>query len=167
MLKPILLVEDNPKDLELTLVALGKSQLANEVVVARDDPGQAAWGALRGEASALGRLSHPHVVQIYEAGERDRQLFYNAVEWVEGPTLAKFVGAEPPTHRQAARLVETLARAVQYAHEQGVVNRALRHAASSSRDTRDLTLTPYEFICKAWTLSQNSSLSTRSSKCRD
>ena len=36
MLKPILLVEDNPKDLELTLVALGKTHLANEVVVARD-----------------------------------------------------------------------------------------------------------------------------------
>ena len=36
MLKPILLVEDNPKDLELTLAALGKSNLANEVVSVRD-----------------------------------------------------------------------------------------------------------------------------------
>jgi CheY-like chemotaxis protein len=36
MLKPILLVEDNPNDLELTLVALERSQLANEVVVVRD-----------------------------------------------------------------------------------------------------------------------------------
>jgi CheY-like chemotaxis protein len=36
MLKPIVLVEDNPKDLELTLVALGKTHLANEVVVLRD-----------------------------------------------------------------------------------------------------------------------------------
>lgn len=36
MLKPILLVEDNPKDLELTLVALGKSRLANEVIAVRD-----------------------------------------------------------------------------------------------------------------------------------
>ncbi|HEV7368548.1 response regulator [Arenibaculum sp.] len=35
-LKPILLVEDNPKDIELTLAALEKSQLANEVVVLRD-----------------------------------------------------------------------------------------------------------------------------------
>ena len=35
-LKPILLVEDNPKDLELTLAALAKSQLANEVVTVRD-----------------------------------------------------------------------------------------------------------------------------------
>lgn len=36
MLKPILLVEDNPNDLELTLVALERSQLANDVVVLRD-----------------------------------------------------------------------------------------------------------------------------------
>ena len=36
MLKPILLVEDNPHDLELTLIALAKSQLANEVIIARD-----------------------------------------------------------------------------------------------------------------------------------
>ncbi len=36
MLKPILLVEDNPRDLELTLIALERSQLANEVVVLRD-----------------------------------------------------------------------------------------------------------------------------------
>lgn len=36
MLKPILLVEDNPRDLELTLVALEKSQLANEVITLRD-----------------------------------------------------------------------------------------------------------------------------------
>lgn len=36
MLKPILLVEDNPKDLELTLVALARSNLANEVIAVRD-----------------------------------------------------------------------------------------------------------------------------------
>lgn len=36
MLKPILLVEDNPNDLELTLVALEKSKLANDVIVIRD-----------------------------------------------------------------------------------------------------------------------------------
>ncbi len=36
MLKPILLVEDNPKDLELTLLAFEKNKLANEVIVVRD-----------------------------------------------------------------------------------------------------------------------------------
>lgn len=36
MLKPILLVEDNPHDLELTLIALERSQLANDVIIMRD-----------------------------------------------------------------------------------------------------------------------------------
>jgi len=36
LLKPILLVEDNPRDLELTLVALEKTQLANQVITLRD-----------------------------------------------------------------------------------------------------------------------------------
>lgn len=35
-LRPILLVEDNLKDIELTLAALAKCQLANDIVVARD-----------------------------------------------------------------------------------------------------------------------------------
>ena len=41
--KRILLVEDNPKDLELTLVALERSQLASEVVVARDGAEALDW----------------------------------------------------------------------------------------------------------------------------
>ncbi|MDG2528220.1 response regulator [Caulobacter endophyticus] len=35
-LRPILLVEDNPRDLELTLAALAKCQLANEIITTRD-----------------------------------------------------------------------------------------------------------------------------------
>jgi CheY-like chemotaxis protein len=49
MLKPILLVEDNPHDLELTLIALSKSQLANEVVVVRDGAEALDYLQRRGE----------------------------------------------------------------------------------------------------------------------
>lgn len=49
MLKPILLVEDNPHDLELTLIALSKSQLANEVVIARDGAEALDYLQRRGE----------------------------------------------------------------------------------------------------------------------
>jgi len=59
-LKPILLVEDSPKDLELTLAALAKSQLANEVVVVRDGAEaldymfcRAAYAARRGGSPAV------------------------------------------------------------------------------------------------------------------
>ena len=63
MLKPILLVEDNPKDLELTLIALGKTNLANEVVVARD--GVEALDYLRGNGAHDGRpQGNPAVVLL-------------------------------------------------------------------------------------------------------
>ena len=63
MLKPILLVEDNPKDVELSLVALAKTQLANEVIVVRD--GAEALDYLRGTGIYEGRpQGNPAVVLL-------------------------------------------------------------------------------------------------------
>lgn len=63
MLKPILLVEDNPNDLELTLIALEKSQLANEVVVCRD--GAEALDYLNSTGKFAGRQpGNPAVVLL-------------------------------------------------------------------------------------------------------
>jgi CheY-like chemotaxis protein len=53
MLKPILLVEDDKRDLELTLIALERSQLANEVVILRD--GAQALEYLKREGGHAGR----------------------------------------------------------------------------------------------------------------
>jgi len=62
-LKPILLVEDNPNDIELTLAALEKGQLANEVVVVRD--GAEALEYLRRQGPYAGRNSlDPAVVVL-------------------------------------------------------------------------------------------------------
>lgn len=63
MLKPILLVEDNPKDLELTLVALSKSKLANEVVIARDGAEALDFLFRRGDHAAR-REGNPAVVLL-------------------------------------------------------------------------------------------------------
>jgi CheY-like chemotaxis protein len=63
MLKPILLVEDDPSDLELTLLALERSQLANDVIVARD--GQEAIDYLRREGSWSERTAgNPAVILL-------------------------------------------------------------------------------------------------------
>lgn len=63
MLKPILLVEDNPHDLELTLIALEKSQLANEVIIARD--GAEALDYLRCEGEHASRqIGNPAVILL-------------------------------------------------------------------------------------------------------
>lgn len=63
MLKPILLVEDNPNDLELTLIALERSQLANEVVIVRD--GADALDYLHGRGAYASReQGNPAVVLL-------------------------------------------------------------------------------------------------------
>jgi CheY-like chemotaxis protein len=63
VLKPILLVEDNPQDLELTLMALEKTHLANEVIVARD--GEEALDYLHGRGIHDGRQKgNPAVVML-------------------------------------------------------------------------------------------------------
>ncbi|MEI2416457.1 response regulator [Orrella sp. JC864] len=62
-LKKILLVEDNPKDLELTLVALERCQLANEVITARDGVEALDWLLCRG-AHAQRPAEDPAVVLL-------------------------------------------------------------------------------------------------------
>lgn len=63
MLKPILLVEDNPRDLDLSLRALARTNLANEVVVARD--GEEAWNYLAREGPFATRpRGNPAVVLL-------------------------------------------------------------------------------------------------------
>jgi CheY-like chemotaxis protein len=63
-LRPILLVEDSPKDLELTLGALRKCQLANGIVVARD--GEEALDYLYGTGTHSGRSEGDPVVVLLD-----------------------------------------------------------------------------------------------------
>ena len=73
-----------------------------------------AYGRFRREAHLAIRLQHPSIVQVFEAGERERQLFYNVVELVSGPTLAEVVAARRLPYKQVARLMEVLALALDH-----------------------------------------------------
>src|SRR5262249_4423313 len=66
------------------------------------------------EAEALGRLRHPNVVQVYEAGVHEGKPFFS-LEYVDGGGLDQHLAGTPLPPREAASLVETLARAVQAA----------------------------------------------------
>ena len=61
-LRPILLVEDNPRDVELTMTALAKCQLANEIVLTRDGP--EALDLLLGRGTSHNRALVPAVVLL-------------------------------------------------------------------------------------------------------
>jgi tRNA A-37 threonylcarbamoyl transferase component Bud32 len=79
------------------------------------------------EAEAVARLQHPNIVQLYEVGEHEGHPFFS-LEFCEDGTLAHHLKGEPISTERAARLVETMARAMHYAHERGVVHRDLKPA---------------------------------------
>jgi tetratricopeptide (TPR) repeat protein len=79
----------------------------------------------RREAEAVAGLRHPHIVQIYEIGEQDSQPYFS-LEYVEGGSLAQKVHGTPQPPTEAAKLVETVARAIDHAHQQGIVHRDLK-----------------------------------------
>jgi hypothetical protein len=77
------------------------------------------------EAQAAARLHHPHMVQVYEVGEHEGRP-YVALELVDGGMLSERFARNPLDALQAAALLETVARAVHHAHEQGIVHRDLK-----------------------------------------
>ena len=79
----------------------------------------------RTEAEAVARLQHPNIVQVFEVGEHDGLPFFS-LEYCPGGSLAQRLDGTPLPPREAAQLVETLARAVQAAHEQKIVHRDLK-----------------------------------------
>ena len=79
----------------------------------------------RREAELAARVQHPHIVQVYEVGLHDGGPFL-AMEWVAGGTLADRLGGDPWPPHAAAGLIETLARAIDVAHRNGVVHRDLK-----------------------------------------
>src|SRR3989440_10640329 len=81
----------------------------------------------RTEAEAAARLQPPNIVQIHEVGEADGHP-YCALEFVEGGNLAGKLNGKPLPAREAAKLVESLARAMQLAHSRNVLHRDLKPA---------------------------------------
>ncbi len=82
------------------------------------------------EAEAIARLKHPNIVQIYEVGECQTfggsTLPYFALEYVDGGNLTAQTGGRPQPANVAAEWVSILARAVEHAHENGVIHRDLK-----------------------------------------
>lgn len=79
------------------------------------------------EAETVARLQHPNIVQIFDvgqAGTRD----YLALEYIAGGSVDEKWSSRPQPPREVAQLVATIARAVQHAHDNGVLHRDLKPA---------------------------------------
>ena len=80
------------------------------------------------EAESTGRLSHPNIVTIFDAGEED-DLGYIAIEMIQGTTLKQW--SRKPNLLPLDKMIpilSTVAEAMDYAHQQGVVHRDIKPA---------------------------------------
>ena len=104
------------RDVAIKLLAAGP--WASEEFVAR----------FRREASSAARMQHPNIVEIYEFGHRDG-LNYFSMRLIDGQTLAQRLYDKGPMQAgDAARLLRTLAEAMDYAHRLGVLHLDLKPA---------------------------------------
>ena len=80
------------------------------------------------EARALGKLSHPNVVQIHDVGEHEGDVFL-AMELVEGQSLKDWCKSDPPPSFQAVLAAYLdVARGLEAAHQKGLVHRDIKPA---------------------------------------
>jgi WD40 repeat protein len=102
--------------------------VALKMILAGVHASEAERARFRTEAQAVARLQHPHIVQIYEVGEQDGLPFFS-LEYLGGGSLANRLDGTPWPALKATKLVETLARAMQAAHEKGIIHRDLKPAS--------------------------------------
>lgn len=99
--------------------------VALKVLVSGASAGAAELARFQSEAEAVARLRHPHIVPIHEVGQADGRPYF-VLEYLPGGSLASRLAKEPVQPRQAAEMVRTLARAIHFAHQNGILHRDLK-----------------------------------------
>ena len=79
------------------------------------------------EARAVAHLQHPSIVQIFEVDEHEHMPYFT-LELVTGRSLDVHLHDKTLSERDAAKLMQTLCLALQYAHEKGILHRDLKPA---------------------------------------
>jgi Tol biopolymer transport system component len=77
------------------------------------------------EARAVARLEHPHILPLYDFGQ-EGDYTYIVMKYVPAGTLKDLVAAGPMDTERAAEIVEHLAQALDYAHDQGIIHRDVK-----------------------------------------
>ena len=77
------------------------------------------------EAQALAKLSHPNVVQVYEVGEHDGQLFV-AMEFIDGANLRAWLEEDARSWRETLGVVAAAGRGLAAAHAIGLIHRDVK-----------------------------------------
>lgn len=78
------------------------------------------------EARALAKLSHPHIVTIFDYGRTTDGLAFLVMEYVEGANLRQAIDSMPIEPAEAIETISKMCQALHYAHSKGVVHRDIK-----------------------------------------
>jgi serine/threonine protein kinase len=107
-------------------IGLGRV-VALKMLLSGGQASEADLARFRTEREAVARLQYPNIVQVFEVGEYEGQPFFS-MEFCPGDSLARKLDGTPLPPREAATLLEVLARAMHAAHRQNVIHRDLKPA---------------------------------------
>jgi serine/threonine-protein kinase len=112
----VYLALDTRLDRDVALKVLRRDLAQDEAFISR----------FRREARSAARLSHPHVVAVYDQGEDDGNMFL-AMEYVAGQTLREVMQKEGPlTPRAALDIMDPVLQALGAAHRAGIIHRDVK-----------------------------------------
>jgi eukaryotic-like serine/threonine-protein kinase len=78
------------------------------------------------ERQALAMMDHPNIAQIFDAGETTKGRPYFVMEYIEGAPITQYCDRKRMTTRERLALFLAVCRAVQHAHQKGVIHRDLK-----------------------------------------
>ena len=118
----------------MSVIFLGKDEVLDRPVAVKvlrgglEDSGVGA--RFRREGRTAARLSHPNIVQVYDAGEDEldgREVSYIVMEYVPGGDLGKLVEEKGPlSEKELARIGADVASGLAHAHKKGIVHRDIK-----------------------------------------
>jgi eukaryotic-like serine/threonine-protein kinase len=101
--------------------------VALKMILAGSHAGSAELTRFRTEAEAIARVKHVNIIQIYEIGDHEGKPYF-ALEFCSGGSLAQQTNGTPVKPKEAARIVEKLARGMEAAHQEDIIHRDLKPA---------------------------------------
>ncbi|MBI5369074.1 MAG: protein kinase [Planctomycetes bacterium] len=132
-------------------------EVALKMLLSGDQAGPEEVERLQREAKAAAHLRHPHIIQIYHVGVHEGRTYFT-MEYVKGRTLDEIIATID--ERRLMEYVRDVARALHYAHGQGIIHRDVKPSnilianegkaylmdfglAKQVRDARNLTATGF------------------------
>jgi tetratricopeptide (TPR) repeat protein len=98
--------------------------------------------SLLAEARAAARLSHPNIVQVYDAGHREDG-FFIVMELVEGPTFADLLAEQRFSVKGAIKVGRQICAALDHAHRRRLVHRDLKPSNLLWTEDKQVKLTDF------------------------